>query len=579
MSGAAPDQGVLFGHPALRLLIRLKIAGVWRAQKRRLKRPSGWLFALLGLVLFGSWIGSVLLSVLLQRSPHYEIETVRLSTSIAILAFAGMTLIASFSHRGLYLPKEEIELAFSAPIARSDLVRYRMGVNLLRSLLAGLLFGLGAARRTPEPWFGFLGTMLTMLTLPILGQAAALLLGDAENKLGKLAKKLPLRPVAALLGAAVGVTLLALLFVPTQGWRDDLPLEAPFTSLRELVDGSPWLRALLLPVEPWSRMISATSLGDFLPWFLVCAGLWVAGWELTARIRVDFRETSLATSADLAKRLARMRRGGSGLAGSLMTKADLGWKVPWVLGKGTFGAIAWLKLTTIARKARGAFLFSAMILLLVTLGMTFAWGDDSARSVLGGSATLATFGTIYLCSGLRFDFRNDLDQMEQIKAWPARPAVVFLAAVLPQVLVVSALLAIGILLRCAAIGGFHPGVVAILLIQPLVALAWTSVDNAVFLFYPVRFTPGQEGALQHIGRSVLMSFLRIGLAAVAVAVAVVPAVLIGLGARQVFDAGEDLAWTLGALAAFAGLAFLDAGLVLAGGRMLARFDLARDRGA
>jgi hypothetical protein len=567
----------MFGHPALRLLVRMKMAGAWRAQKRKLKTPSGWLFALVGITLFGLWVGGVVVSVLVQGAPRYDVETTRISTALAILVVVVMSLLASFSHRGLYLPKEEIELAFSAPVSRSDLVRYRMAVNLLRSLFAGALFGLGVARRTPVPWFGFLGTLVTMLTLPILGQAVALLLGDAENKLGKLAKKLPIRPVAALLGAAVGISLLALLFVPTQGLRDDVPIDVPFKSLRELFAASPLLRSLLVPVEPWVRMITATDLREFAAWFAACAAFWLLGWELTARIPVDFRETSLATSADLAKRLTRMRRGGSGLAGTLISKPELGWRMPWVFGQGSFGAIAWLKLTTIARKARGAFLFSAMILLLVTLGMTFAWGDDSVRSVLGGSAVLAFFGTLYLCSGLRFDFRNDLDQMEQIKAWPAKPALVFLATVLPQVAAVSVLVAAGIVLRCIAIGGFHAGVLGILLVQPLVALAWTSVDNAVFLFYPVRFTPGQEGALQHIGRSVLMSFLRLGVAAVAIGVAVVPAVAAGLVARKVLGWQEDLAWTLGAATAWLGLAGMNAGLVVAGGRLLRRFDLARDR--
>ena len=567
----------IFGHPAMRLLMRMKLAGVWRAQKRRLRTPSGWVFALIGITLFGLWIGSVVLSVVLQGAPAYDLETTRITTSIAVLFFVGMSLLASFNHRGLYLPKEEIELAFSSPVSRSDLVRYRMGVNLLRSLFAGVFFGLGAARRTPVPWFGFLGTVVTMLSLPILGQAASLLLGDAENKLGRLAKKLPLRPIVALLGAAVGISLLALLFVPTQGLRDDVPIGLPFQSLRELFDASAVLRSLLLPVEPWVRTITATSLREFAPWFAACAVLWLVGWELTARIPVDFRETSLATSADLAKRLSRIRRGGSGLAGTLISKPELGWRMPWVFGRSSFGAIAWLKLTTIARKARGAFLFSATILLLVTLGMTFAWGDDSAKSVLGGSAVLAFFGTLYLCSGLRFDFRNDLDQMEQIKAWPERPPIVFLATVLPQVVVVSVLVAAGILLRCIAIKGFHPGVVAILLVQPLVALAWTSVDNAVFLLYPIRATPGQEGALQHVGRSVLMSFLRLGFAAVAIGVSIVPAVVTGLVAKKVLGFEDDVAWTVAAAAAWTGLAVMNAGLVLAGGKLLRRFDLSRDR--
>lgn len=567
----------LFGHPAMRLLVRLKARGVFRTQLRRLKRPSGSIFALLGLLLFGLWIGSLAVSFYGQRPTYHDPEMLRLWTGIAIVVLCAMTVISAFGHRGLYLPKEEIELAFSSPIPRADLVRYRMGINLLRSVIAGVLFGLGAARRMPVGIFAFFGVLLTLLTVPILGQATALMLGDAENRLGRISKKLPLRGIAAVLGAVVGIAMLSLLLPVDRAWqygpREPGALEPLF---KDLVS-SPVLRWILLPVQPWTRMITASDFLDFLSWFAVCAGVWVAAWEFTARIPVDYRETSLATSADLARRLSRLRRGGSGLAGSLMSKPRAGWNVPWLLGRGRFGAIAWHQLTTIARKARGTFLFSALIVLLVTVAMSLAWRDTGPDAALGGAAILAVFGTIYLCSGLRFDFRNDFDQMEQIKAWPARPAVVFLATVLPQVMVVSAMLATGILLRCAATGGFHAGILGILAVQPLIALAWTSVDNAVFLYYPVRYTPGQEGALQHIGRSVMMSFVRIGLAGVAVVVAVVPGVMSGFVALRLLDLGEAAAWTIGTAVAWLGLAAMDVGLVLAGGRMLQRFDVARDR--
>ncbi|HEV8113776.1 MAG TPA: putative ABC exporter domain-containing protein [Planctomycetota bacterium] len=567
----------LLGHPALRLLVRMKARGVLRSQVRRLKRPSGWLFALFGLVLLGLWLGSLTVSLLIHRERIYDTELERILTGIGILVLVAMTVIAAFSHRGLYLPKEEIELAFSAPISRSDLIRYRMGVNLLRSLVAGVLFGVGVARRMPVGMFAFSGVLLTLLTVPILGQAAALWLGDAENRLSRLSKRLPMRAIASILGAMVGLALLALLF-PGNVLREKLGFSGELASLRQAFDASAVLRALLVPVQPWTNMITAPDAPTFFTWFAVCAAVWLAAWELTARIPVDFRETSLATSADLAKRIARMRRGGSGLAGALQSKPDAGWRVPWALGHGKFGAVAWLKLTTIARKARGAFVFSAAIVFLVTMAMSVAWHDDDASSALGGAAVLASFGTIYLCSGLRFDFRNDLDQMEQIKAWPVHPAATFLATILPQVLVVSLMLAAGILLRCAITGGFHPGIIGILAVQPLVALAWTAVDNAVFLYYPVRYAPGQEGALQHVGRSVLMSLLRLGLAAVAVVVAVVPGVAVGFAAESWLELGEPTAWALGAAVAWIGLAAMNTALVIVGGRMLTRFDVARDRG-
>jgi hypothetical protein len=572
-------SSTFLGHPALRLLIRMKLRGALRSQLRKLHRPSGWLFALLGLSLFGLWIGRFVLLSFAGPQPDHDPEALMLWTKIGLTVVCLMTVLAAFSHRGLYLPKEEIELAFSGPLSRSDLIRYRLGVNVLRSIFAGALFGLGAARSMPVGLYGFLGVVVAMLTVPMLGQATALLLGDTENRLGRLAKVLPLRAIAGILGALVGVSMLALIFASDDYLGETLgrisPLRVTFDTLAE----SSLLRSLLLPLEPWARMIAAPDALTFLLWLVACGGLWIVGWELTARIPVDFRETSLATSADVARRLSKLRGGGSGgLAGTMMSKPRTGWNVPWALGRGPFGAIAWLKLATILRKARGAFLFSAAIVLFVTVAMTVAWRGDTVGHVLGGSAALAIFGTIYLCSGLRFDFRNDLDQMEQIKAWPVPPAKVFLATVLPQVLLVSGMLAGGILLRCVAIGSFHPGVIGILAFQPLVALAWTAVDNAVFLFSPVRYAPGQEGALQHIGRSVVMTLLRIGLLGVSLTVAVLPGVLTAIFADKVLGAGDAAAATLGAAVGWIGLLAIDGALVFAGGKLLRRFDLARDRG-
>src|SRR5207249_2277082 len=107
-------------------------------------------------------------------------------------------------------------------------------------------------------------------------------------------------------------------------------------------------------------------------------------------------------------------------------------------------------------KARGTMILSAAIVLFVTVMMTLSFRERTAENALYGGGVLAVFGTIYLCSGLRFDFRNDLEQMEQIKAWPVLPPLVFLGTLLPQVVFVSGLLGAAILLRAAAIDAFHP---------------------------------------------------------------------------------------------------------------------------
>jgi hypothetical protein len=249
------------GHPALRTLVRLKLRGALRSQVRKLRRPSGWIFALFGLMLFGLWMGRLVLVGFSRRAPEHDPEMLRLVAEIGLAVICAMTVLASFSHRGLYLPKEEIELAFSSPLSRSDLIRYRLGVNLLRSLFAGVLFGIGAARAMPVALYGFLGVVVAMSTVPMLGQATALALGDVENRLARLAKKLPLRVITGVLGAVVAVSMLALIFGGDDRLGQAFQRMSPVDLSPEAIARSGLLRWALLPFEPWARMIASPDPG------------------------------------------------------------------------------------------------------------------------------------------------------------------------------------------------------------------------------------------------------------------------------------------------------------------------------
>ncbi|MBK7641540.1 MAG: hypothetical protein IPJ19_00595 [Planctomycetes bacterium] len=566
----------MFGPPALRLLLRLKLRGAVRAQVRRLRSPRNWIFLLVGVVLLLAWTGYFLFLPRLGGARLSDPEANLAWTSLVILVMSALTLIGSFNHRGLYLPRQEIELAFSAPVSRSDLVRYRMLTNLLRSLIAGVVVGFGAARRLPNPTYAFLGTFALLMFLPILGQATAILLGDAENRWARLASKLPTRTLSV-----VGAFGLVLIVVYLATGQDEALSELLPGSEAGPIQAQAWfqsglVQALILPVQPWVRAINAETAGEFLQWFGLCAAIWAASFELTARLPVDFRELSLATSADIARRLQRLRRGGAGVGGSKAEKLALTWRVPWLLGRGPFGAIAWIKFVAMLRKARGTLLFSVLVVAFVAVGFPLLMHMEGPDVELFGAVMIAAVGSMYLSAGLRFDFRQDLELMDLVKTWPVASSRIFLATLLPEVLLISALLAAAILVRSALLG-FHTAIVAVLLFQPLVTFAWLAVDNAVYLYSPVRFTPGQEGALQHMGRSLLLMMLRLTLLGGVLALAGGPAVGLmytadGLGLEEGLARAIAIGYAWGVLFA------LDVALVFAGGWILRRFDVARDRG-
>ena len=561
------------GDAGLWLLLRLKLRGTLRKQWRRLRTPSGIVFALLGLLLMVLWIGSLAFGWRPEFRGSID-DGLRIpATQAAYFCLGIVTLASALNHRGLYLPKEEIERLFSAPVTRRDIIRYRLFVNFGRAILGALILGLAARGSAPVPLFGFLGGFLTVATFPVLGQTLSILAGDAENRLfGRLPKK-TLRTLAFLAGLAVWAVVFSA-FVDGGELSDRLAefgLEGGVASLF----GHPAVRWTTWPFFPWAAMTMAPDAATFLGWGMFCLVFWVALFEGTVRLPVDFRELSLATSADVAKRIRRQRSGGIGASASVASKRTVGWRVPWLFSRGPYGAIAWRKLVSILRKARGTVLTSLGVVVFVTILATAIGGGD-VQETLAGGVMIAIFGTIYLSGLLRFDYRDDIDQMHVIKAWPVRPARAFCATLLPQVLLVSAVVALAQLARMVITAGDPGVVIGLIAIQPLLAFTLAALDNLVFLYAPVRYVPGQDGALHHSGRMVVTLLLK-GVVLIAVVLIVTGVVFL---TTFLAELGGVTEW-IPALAAFAGtmvLVVVDIGLVLFGGVMLRRFDVARDRG-
>lgn len=563
------------GSPALALLLRLKLRGVVRRQWRRLRTPKGLFLSLLGVAAFGLWIVSLTVSFARSQAPFGpEAGELRVRAFGLVLVFLSFT--GALSNRGLYLPRSEIERLFSAPLARADLVRYRLVAGGLRSLLGGLILGLFGAHRMPSPWTAFVGITLAMQTLPVLNQFVAIALGGLEQRAAQSLRRLGHGLLLALL-----VLLAAVVFVlVTDRPLVELPWVGGWLARTVDVEGEllahPVLARATAMVVPWARMIAAPTPSAFAPWFLLCLGLHLALVELCARLPIDFRELSLATSVRAAARQARFRRGG-GVAATRASRASARWRIPWLFGRGPAGAIAWRKCAGLVRKAKGAFWVALLALLFITIFANLLLDGSPAEQALGMPVMIATLGTIYLCSGLRFDFREELERMDVIRAWPLAPARVFLAMLLPEVLLVAFLVGATVLGEATLARRLTLDAVAVAACLPFLVFAWVAGDNLVFLFAPVRVVPGQDGFVQNAGRRMLQMGL---LGAVLLVLGGLGAVGF-LGATLLVDAlgaPEAITRAAGYAGLLAVLAAGDALLVLLGGLVLRRFDVARDRG-
>ncbi len=568
---------MILGDAALRRLAGLKLRGLLRKRLRRIRRPANAVFAVIGTVLMAAWLFAIAFRG--EGGALLPPEDLALAVQGGALLLVLMTAISALSHRGLYLPPAEIELLLSAPLARSDLVRHRVLSGLGRALFGGVIIGVMAGRWMPRPEFGFLGAFVATLFLPLIGQGVSLLAGSAENRVAGRLSRLPLRWInLALVMAVVPVFVAA---SSDGGWAERLRQLGPEGGLRGVAE-HPLALALGAPFRPWAMMMTAGDLSVFLAWLALNAVLWVGLFELVARIPIDFRELSLSTSADIARRLRRHRRGRTGASGMSVSRRAAGRRIPWLFGRGPFGAIAWRKSCSILRKARGTLFTGAFIIGLLTVVALVATPKVATSGhplpvAAIGPALIAMIGTIYLCAGLRFDFREDLDQMEAMKAWPVAPWRLFLATLVPEVLLVSLFVSTGIAVFAALTGSVHPAQVGIVTGVPLIVLLWTSIDNAVFLYAPIRYTPGQEGALHHAGRALTLMLLRMVVFA-AVSLGVVLSIATALLLRNTFDlsqaAMQSIALGLSALALVAEIVLL----LRVGGWTLRRFDVARDTG-
>jgi hypothetical protein len=489
-----------------------------------------------------------------------------------------MSLVQSLSHRGLSIPREEIEPLFSAPVARADIVRYRLLANALRTLVAALFVGSAAVRVASNPLFAFCGVFLGLATLGSLQQLLAIAAGAIERK---LLPAVLLRALGLVAGLTAALMVLALIGLATDRGPGSSPLDwvhslVPAGGLRSLIE-HPVLRAACAPFEPWARAVAAESTAEFLPWALASAALYALVSEAAARLPIDFRELSLETASDVAERIRRARRGGGATAGRVTAAAALT-RVPWIFGRSPLGGVAWLKSCSMLRKARGTLVFSLLfVAVLLFIARGFADDGEPEHALLASSAMIATLGVLYLSSGLRFDLREDVDRMDVIKAWPLAPWKIFAGAIAPQSALVSALVLLAIGLNAWIQGGFHPAVLALVLVVPALSAAWIAIDNLVFLWAPVRMVPGQEGVLQNAARGLLLMLLRMAFLLVLAALTAVAGGAPYFVLAELLGAPVELAAAGGACVAAVVLAALIAALVALGGFLLGRFDVARER--
>jgi len=135
-----------------------------------------------------------------------------------------------------------------------------------------------------------------------------------------------------------------------------------------------------------------------------------------------------------------------------------------------------------------------------------------------------------------------------------------------------AVFALGVLALALYHAAPDPRLLVVVGAVPFAVLAWTAIDNATFLFSPVRTGASHDGALQNAGRAMVLMLLRTAILGMCGALAATPYLVL----HYALEAPEFVSVAVGVLAGIAILCAEIGVLVFLGGEVLRRFDAPRD---
>lgn len=556
-----------------------------------MRTPSGFFFGLIGGLLILSWMGALMFgpgSMAEGRALFgdesggaigLELEgSLRVFlTQLLLMAFGVLSLFSAFNSKGLYLPKGEVHALLSAPISSADLVRYRLLVDAGKTAASSMVFVALFWGRLPKPGFGVFGLLLALFTITILSRASSLALGNTNLWLGRFFRGRSLGRLGFLFGA---VAWAVMIFFMVKSNVVMFGLDMDIQDRLRALAAEPIVAVLVAPARPFAELVLAERAADFLLWLAIDIGLLICAFELCARSAGEIREASMSTSEELAKRLGAIGKGHSGVSalGRMKRSGAQLRRVPRVFGRGKVGTIAWAQLVGVTRFSLGTFLLCFAVvgfLVFVTVNEELAGDLGSPRKELMiSTALIVVLGTMYLGTSMRFDFRTSLSRLESIKSWPLSARRLFFATVLPQALIMTLLLLAGVASRLVLTGTYDPVLFYCASLVPAYVYAWVALDNAVFLWFPVKFIPGQDGAVHHMGRSMLLLFLRVFLLASFGAVLAATLFLLSLVSESLgmgAELAEDLGYWLLLLGVLAGGALFS----LLGGLALRHYDVSK----
>lgn len=535
---------------SLALLLVLRLKGWIRRWGRGLKTVKGAVLALVGSLVFLPMLVSSIVAAA-SGGGAQELGEIRRYGPLALFAYGMLNLILSAGERVLYFSPAEVDFLFTGPYRPRQVLLYRMVGSLATVLLTALFLAVVASRHAVLGVSAFLGLFLGLEFLYLLTLAIGLL----AITLSALVFTQP-RRVAALLVAG-----LALSIVLEQG--AGLAGAGP-SELLERAEESPVVQAVAAPFRPFVMAYTAERVWpDLALWASISLveNLLLVGLVLI--LNAEYFETAASVSTRIYARLQRARRGTLPTIGHPRLTLPM---LPWW---GGIGPNFWRQLTSASRGLARIVPFLIFLTFPVVTTFFSVKARDFDAAVFSGAAIAMVAGfALFAPSMIGFDFRTELDRMEDLKTLPIRPSRLVLGQILASVtvLVAGEWVSLGLIGSLAKLDArIMVGLLG--LVVPL-NVVLVEIENLFFLLYPYRPPMSPSFDFPMMGRQILL-----GLAKVLI-VALFSGAAAGLGAGAYYLTRGN--WTATFATAWLMMAAGAVSLVPLLALAFTRFDVSRD---
>jgi hypothetical protein len=582
-----------------RALLYLLTHSFWNSivvRAKRLRQPKYLIGAIIGSAYFYFYFYRFLFrgdfrggTQSLNPSPTFPLD-IDLRINLAALglfaAFVIFGWIIPSSRAALHFTEAEISWLFSAPLTRTQLIRFRLVKSQVGLLLLALLMTLltGRLSRDGHALLHTLGWWIVLLALQLHRLGASLTITRLTER-GMSSTRRRLLAIVVALGF-MGILTFWIQSAPELPTLSEIVVEGALGEFISNLSSTGPGQWLLLPfrwiVRPWFVVNGWDFLRSLGPAILMILAHYI--WVI--RSDVAFEEASLQLSERRAALVAAHKAGNVRFRITPRSEqtpvfhlAPRGWPGLGFVWKSwiRFGGLRTIRLALIG----AMFCVAAAATPLLVPG----WRGFAGIPIMVGFATICVLifsGPQLTAQGLR----RELQSVEWLKACPVPPSQIVFGQILGPALLWSAIEWIGTIILLLGVSATpkalpNPGLLApliafgVLLLLPPFNVVASLVPAGVMLIFPGWFKPGEARGVEATGLGIIMIFAQLFF----LALSLVPAALACAGVSYVAHLVLPLlpSLVLGTFFAATTLAIESwLGTYILGG-VLARFDASAER--